>query len=181
MSTKHSKRSAWSRSTTSKIDILAVAAFSCLLLCQCAKDSDQKEDELYIRDSERQWAESVASGDASVVERILANDFIGVDPRGQLYDKAKMISDTRDGAKFFASNHLNEVKIRFYGHTAVAQGANRGSGALASVGVSSGPIPGFAATAAGKLLPLRISPSRNQELFSRNNSKRIRLFGRAEE
>ena len=120
---RHSKRSAWSRSTTSKIDILAVAAFSCLLLCQCAKPSDQKADELYIRDSERQWAESVASGDASVVERILANDFIGVDPRGQLYDKAKMISDTRDGAKFFASNHLNEVKIRFYGDTAVAQGS----------------------------------------------------------
>ena len=120
---KHSKRSAWSRSTTSKIGILAVAAFSCLLLCQCAKPSDQKADELYIRDSERQWAESVASGDASVVERILADDFIGVDPRGQLYDKAKMISDTRDGAKFFASNHLNEVKIRFYGDTAVAQGS----------------------------------------------------------
>ena len=120
---KHSKRSAWSRSTTSKIDILAVAALSCLVLCQCAKHSDQKEDELYIRDSERQWAESVASGDASVVERILANDFIGVDTRGQLYDKAKMISDTRDGPKFFASNHLNQVKIRFYGDTAVAQGS----------------------------------------------------------
>ena len=123
MSTKHSKRSAWSRSTTSKIDILAVAAFSCLLLCQCAKPSDQKADELYIRDSERQWAESVASGDASVVERILANDFIGVDPHGQLYDKTKMISETREGPKFFASNHLNEVKIRFYGDTAVAQGS----------------------------------------------------------
>jgi len=123
MSMKHSKRSAWSRSTTSKIGILAVAAFSCLLLCQCAKLSDQKADELYIRDSERQWAESVASGDASVVERILANDFIGVDPHGQLYDKTKMISDTREGAKFFASNRLNEVKIRFYGDTAVAQGS----------------------------------------------------------
>ena len=120
---KHSKRSAWSRSTTSKIGILAVAAFSCLLLCQCAKPSDQKADELYIRDSERQWAESVASGDASVVERILANDFIGVDPHGRIYDKAEMISDTREGPKFFASNHLNEVKIRFYGDTAVAQGS----------------------------------------------------------
>src|SRR4029077_8796185 len=61
------------------------------------------------------------------------------------------------------------------------RGANRGSAAPASVGVSSGPIPGFAATAAGKLSPLRISPSRNQELFSRNNSKRIQLFGRAQE
>ena len=178
---KHSKRSAWSRSTTSKIDILAVAALSCLVLCQCAKHSDQKEDELYIRDSERQWAESVASGDASVVERILANDFIGVDPHGQLYDKTKMISDTREGAKFFASNRLNEVKSDFMGIRPSLRGANRGSAAPASVGVSSGPIPGFAATTAGKLSPLRISPSRNQELFSRNNSKRIRLFGRAEE
>jgi ketosteroid isomerase-like protein len=119
---KHSKRSAWSRSTTSRIDILAGAALSCLVLCQCAKYSDQKEDELYIRDSERQWAESVASGDASVVERILANDFIGVDPHGQTYNKAKMIANTREGPKFFVSNQLNGVKIRFYGDTAVAQG-----------------------------------------------------------
>jgi ketosteroid isomerase-like protein len=123
MSMKHSKRSAWSRSTTSRIDILAVAALSCLVLCQCAKHSDQKEDELYIRDSERQWAESVASGDASVVERILANDFIGVDPHGRTYNKAKMIANTREGPKLFVSNQLNEVKIRFYGDTAVAQGS----------------------------------------------------------
>jgi len=41
----------------------------------------------------------------------------------RLYDKAKMISETREGQKFFASNHLNEVKIRFYGDTAVAQGS----------------------------------------------------------
>ena len=41
--------------------------------------------ERYIRESERQWAESVASGDASVVARILADDFIGVDPEGKQY------------------------------------------------------------------------------------------------
>ncbi|PYL30052.1 MAG: hypothetical protein DMF45_03615 [Verrucomicrobia bacterium] len=68
---------------------MAVAAFSCLLLCQCAKPFDQKADELYIRDSERQWAESVASGDASVVERILANDFIGVDPHAGFMTKPR--------------------------------------------------------------------------------------------
>src|SRR5438309_224571 len=102
MSMKHSKRSVWSRSNTSKIDILAVDALSCLVLCQIAKHSDQIVVTLYMRDSERQCAESVASGDASVVERILANDFIGVDPHGRIYDKAEMISDTREGPKFFA-------------------------------------------------------------------------------
>jgi hypothetical protein len=100
---KHSKRSAWSkriRSFAAKIDILVITAFFCFVCCQCAKHSDQKEAELYIKDSERQWAESVASGDASVVERILADDFSGVDPRGRSYDKAKMVAETRDGPRF---------------------------------------------------------------------------------
>ena len=100
---KHSKRSVWIkrlRPVSAKIDICAVAAFFCLLFCQCANHSDHKEDELYIKDSERQWAESVASGDVSVVERILGDDFIGVDPHGRIYDKAKMISDTREGQSF---------------------------------------------------------------------------------
>lgn len=102
---------------------------SCLLcvslacaLCQCSGGYDQKEAERYIREGESQWAESVASSDSSVVERILADDFVGVDPHGKLYDKAKMIADTRDASTHFASNHLNEVKIRFYGDTAIAQG-----------------------------------------------------------
>ena len=35
--------------------------------------------ERYIRDSEAQWTEAVANGDVSVVQRILSEDFIGVD------------------------------------------------------------------------------------------------------
>lgn len=79
--------------------------------------------EAYIRESERQWAESVASGDASVIERILADDFIGVDPKGVQYTKTQMVKDTRDAPKYFISNHLDSVKIRFYGDMAVAQGS----------------------------------------------------------
>ena len=94
----------------------------CCILCQCTKHYDQKEAERYIIESERQWAESVASGDSTVIERILADDFVGVDPKGGIYDKAKMVSETRDAPKYFVSNHVNEVKVRFYGDTAVAQG-----------------------------------------------------------
>lgn len=67
-------------------------------------------DEQIIVACERDWAESVASGDPSAVERCLADDFIGVDPKGRTYDKATMIADTRNGPKYFVSNHLNEVK-----------------------------------------------------------------------
>ena len=59
----------------------------------------------------------------TAVERILADDFVGIDPKGKSYDKAAMISDTRKGPEKFVSNHLDDVKIRFYGNTAVAQGS----------------------------------------------------------
>ena len=59
------------------LSILAVLCF-----CDCSAHKDQKETERYILESERQWAESVATGDTSAIERILADDFIGVDPKG---------------------------------------------------------------------------------------------------
>jgi ketosteroid isomerase-like protein len=104
-----------------KIDTFVIAGSLCCLLCQCARN-DQKETERFIVESERQWAESVATGDPSTVERILADDFLGVDPKGMLYHKAKMIADTRNAPQYFVSNRLNEVKVRFYGDTAIAQG-----------------------------------------------------------
>jgi len=93
-----------------------------LLACACAREQDHREAERYIIESERAWAESVASGDSSVVERILADDFVGVDPKGRVYDKSKMVSDTREAPKYFVSNHANEIKVRFYGATVLAQG-----------------------------------------------------------
>jgi hypothetical protein len=85
--------------------------------------TSQASAERYIRESEAQWAESTASGDTTVIERILADDFIGTDPKGNLYDKATMIADAKTAPKYFASNHLDQVKIRFFGNTAVAQGS----------------------------------------------------------
>ena len=100
-----------------------LTSFAVVVLCSCARKYDEKEAERYIVESERQWAESVATGDTTVLERILADDFVGVDPKGPFYDKAKMIADTREAPKYFVSNHANDVKVRFYGDTAVAQGS----------------------------------------------------------
>ena len=108
---------------TAKLSFLVVAiALICAIWAARAQQSSTAEAERYIKESESQWAESVANGDASVVERILADDFLGVDPDGNLYEKAKMVADTREAPKEFISNHLNDVKVRFFGDTAVAQG-----------------------------------------------------------
>src|SRR5262245_65152528 len=106
-----------------KLSFLVIAVASiCTIWAARAQQFSTAEAERYIKESESQWAESVANGDASVVERILADDFLGVDPDGNLYEKAKMVADTREAPKEFISNHLNDVKVRFFGDTAVAQG-----------------------------------------------------------
>jgi len=76
----------------------------------------------YICDSEAAWAKSVATGDPSTVKRILAEDFIGVHPSGRHYRKAEMVEGTPKAPEIFASNAVNDVIVRFYGDTAVAQG-----------------------------------------------------------
>ena len=92
-------------------------------LAHAQSDDDHASDRAYIRQAESDWAESVATNDVRVLERILADDFIGVDIDGSHYSKADAVKDYRTQPSKFASNHLNEVEIRFYGDTAVAQGS----------------------------------------------------------
>ena len=101
----------------------ALAILGMLCLCDCSARKGQQETERYILESERQWAESVATGDTAAIERILADDFIGVDPKGHLYTKQQMIDETRNAPKYFVSNRLNDVKVRFYRRIAIAQGS----------------------------------------------------------
>jgi hypothetical protein len=98
--------------------LLAVMLWSAAIAgTTCSRDRAEK----YIKVSEAAWAESVATNDASVARRILADDFVGVSPDGQTYDKAH----AADGPSGFKSNHLEYVNIRFYGDTAVAQGSEK--------------------------------------------------------
>jgi hypothetical protein len=85
MSMRPLRRSVWSDvvGRATKIQAFAFAGLICVL-CQCTRHYNQKEAERYIVESKRQWAESVASGDTEPVERILADDFLGVDPQGRL-------------------------------------------------------------------------------------------------
>jgi ketosteroid isomerase-like protein len=86
--------------------------------------SAQLAAEKYIREGEARWTEAIVSGDVSIAQRILADDFVGVDPSdGHLYDKREEISSTRQERSRYISDHLTNVKIRFFGNTAIAQGS----------------------------------------------------------
>jgi ketosteroid isomerase-like protein len=78
----------------------------------------------YIENGEKQWAESVATNDASVLERILAEDFVWVYPTSEklLWSKSETIADAKAGPGNFVSDHVDEMHVRFWGDTAFAQG-----------------------------------------------------------
>ncbi|HET9825312.1 MAG TPA: nuclear transport factor 2 family protein [Chitinophagaceae bacterium] len=89
----------------------------------CTPKIDYAKAEKYIKESESQWAESTANGDTAVVRRILADDFIGTSSDGTHYNKRDAIVETLSSSKVFIFNHLDSVKIRFFGNIAVAQGS----------------------------------------------------------
>lgn len=105
-----------------KLFLLLALVLGGALYAAKAQDSASADAERYIKECERIWAESVATGETSALEQFLADDFVGVDPEGSHYDKAKEIAHTKAGYQEFLSNHLDEVKVRFYGDAAVAQG-----------------------------------------------------------
>ena len=77
--------------------------------------------ERYIEASEAAWAESLSTNDASVVQRILASDFVWV-LDGEVWNKARAVADAKAGPGDFLSDHLNYAHVRFFGNTAVVQG-----------------------------------------------------------
>ena len=95
-----------------------------LALTACAPIADRAADEKTIKDGEAAWAEAVALGDTATVGRLLADDYRGVAPDGSTTDKKSELEDTPSGPSRFVSNQMVEVHVRFYGDTAVAQGAD---------------------------------------------------------
>jgi mannose-6-phosphate isomerase-like protein (cupin superfamily) len=68
-----------------------------------------------LADMERQWAEVCATHDTSVLERILADDFVGTNTEGKHYTKSEDIEKIRRSTKKYKSGRLDDVKVRFYG------------------------------------------------------------------
>jgi hypothetical protein len=86
-----------------------------------AGDDSQAAAEKYIVDSEAAWAESSVAGDTSVVKRILADDVVWV-LDGRVLDKTQAIADAAEPGDLVA-DHLDYAHVRFFGDTALVQGA----------------------------------------------------------
>eukprot|EP00918_Siedleckia_nematoides_P057563 GHVU01125546.1.p1 GENE.GHVU01125546.1~~GHVU01125546.1.p1 ORF type:complete len:149 (+),score=16.68 GHVU01125546.1:45-491(+) len=79
------------------------------------------EAEKYIIECASDWANTVVSGDMSRRKIYFAEDFVGTEPDGTRYGKAQRVN--ADGpSKVYVSNEINNIKVTFFGETAVAHG-----------------------------------------------------------
>src|SRR5439155_258039 len=65
---------------------------------------------------ENEFARAVASNDADALDRLLADDWIIVEPDGGMIDKARFLGVIRSGALSHESMESTEPRIRVYGY-----------------------------------------------------------------
>ena len=69
---------------------------------------------------ERAWGQAYITGDVATAEQLLAHDFIGIDTRGNSYDKAGVIADIR-ALPHGTFDSIDHLVIRLHGNFAVVQ------------------------------------------------------------
>ena len=71
---------------------------------------------------EEQVRMAVIKGDTSVLERYLADDFVGIGPNGIADDKSHTIQALKDGTVKYSAIDVTEENVRMYGNTGIYNG-----------------------------------------------------------
>ena len=73
---------------------------------------------------ERAWSDAVIRHDLKAVSLLLADDFVGIDGRGVVSDKAGELEEARppshgNSNPILVSEQLSDIRVRLYGDTAI--------------------------------------------------------------
>jgi ketosteroid isomerase-like protein len=68
---------------------------------------------------EMQWRLAQLNNDVSLMDKLLADDYIGISSNGTIETKTEALALRRAGTLHITDLDLNDVKVRIYGDTAV--------------------------------------------------------------
>lgn len=104
---------------------LAAANLASLASPPPATSTPSRQDQVVA--AERAWSEAFLRHDLSALSRLLADDFVGIDGRGVVSDKAAELDEARPpapGAPALVGEALSDVRVRLYGDTAILTAVN---------------------------------------------------------
>lgn len=81
-----------------------------------------QETERFIRKAAEEWAAVGVTGDTTPLQRILADDYVGVASSGEVRDKKTALARNSANPRFSESK-VDYVNFRHFGDTVIAQGA----------------------------------------------------------
>ena len=112
--------------------VTAVLAFALTSIVMAQEQSTAETQgsniEQVIRQLDGERIQAQIGADAAVLDRIYADDFIGVGPSGTVRTKKQVISDFTSGTLKFQSITTDEVQVRVYENTAVETGLSTMNG-----------------------------------------------------
>ena len=89
---------------------------------QSARRAAKSRIDQVIRQVDHERIQAQIGADAAALERIYADDFIGIGPSGTVRNKAQVIGDFTSGDLKFQSIITDDVQVRVYGNAAVETG-----------------------------------------------------------
>lgn len=86
-----------------------------------------------IQKVDRERIQAQIHADAAALDRIYADDFIGIGPSGTVRTKKEVLADFQSGSLKFQSITTDDVRIRVYGNAAVETGLSTMKGQDAQI------------------------------------------------
>ena len=86
--------------------------------------ADSKSVEQTLMQMERDWGQAGVKKDAAALDKIMADDWVGIDFEGKAITKAEAIADLKAGSSTTQSYELGPMKVRVFGNTAVVTGSD---------------------------------------------------------
>ena len=86
--------------------------------------ADTSSVEKSLMQMERDWTQAGLKNDAAALEKIVADDWVGIDFEGKAITKAESLADMKSGASTVQSVELGPMKVRVFGNTAVVTGSD---------------------------------------------------------
>ena len=89
------------------------------------KTSEAEEELLKI---EEEFAEAIVKNDIEGIGRLVANDWIIIDPNGEIVDRTRFFEVIKSGALIHEMMESDDFRVRIYGDTAVVTAVTRTKG-----------------------------------------------------